>query len=660
MRGVMRMYVADIIKDEYKEWKENEKIFITAPTGCGKSSFIINDLFEYACLEKKYILYLVNRKILKKQLENDILDKVKSMPSDDSYQKYITVKTYQEIESEMMRGTICYYQYRYIVCDEVHYFISDSMFNTNTIKSYKYIQSYYQRATVIFMSATMDIVKSSIKVIETGYDEKLHGKGGNSLTDDCKYKIDSYNKTVKEYYVEQNYDYLDIVWFKSIDDIPTIIEDADMISDSKVKWLIFLNNIEKAKEIERQIEENKTVVFIKSNYEKDDDAKENVDLIISTKEFKADVLISTSVLDNGISIEDEELRNIVIVTDDKTELLQMLGRKRKDGQNVNVFLWTGNEEHFKHRYEWYNEIYNKYLSINYMVEESNRARQMWANNVYPYSQTQFGEIQGTEKISEPKNYQVDNQQHHIDLGSMLPDSVRLNNKKNNQINEIHSRNTEMHSMFPVGVPNLACWNQIEIMNQFLGSERMHNVMKHFIFQANWCGNRTYFGIELGVNPFSGWMINDKYSLAKEIMETIEKDGYAFCKRQLEWLGLLNEEVVIDVYNNEKVIEETKKIICELVEQELGKELDQEMNVAFKLKIFTPAMRLLKLLGRHEKKELNKWYNTLRKPISPNGKISEACISANKFTELMEIFQLPYVMCGGNKTGIYVVESKDLY
>lgn len=45
--------------------------------------------------------------------------------------------------------------------------------------------------------------------------------------------------------------------------------------------------------------------------------------------FKQKVVVATSVMDNGISIHDIEMRNMVIIADTKEEFIQMLGRKRR-------------------------------------------------------------------------------------------------------------------------------------------------------------------------------------------------------------------------------------------------------------------------------------------------------------------------------------------
>lgn len=51
------------------------------------------------------------------------------------------------------------------------------------------------------------------------------------------------------------------------------------------------------------------------------------------------MIITTAILDNGINIKDERVRNIVISAYDKIEFIQMLGRQRiKKGGKVNLYI----------------------------------------------------------------------------------------------------------------------------------------------------------------------------------------------------------------------------------------------------------------------------------------------------------------------------------
>ena len=54
-------WVSDIIKDDYKKWK-NEFIILDCGTGCGKSYFCLHILGNYIKRQHKKMLYLCNRR----------------------------------------------------------------------------------------------------------------------------------------------------------------------------------------------------------------------------------------------------------------------------------------------------------------------------------------------------------------------------------------------------------------------------------------------------------------------------------------------------------------------------------------------------------------------------------------------------------------------
>ena len=94
-------FVIDKIGNAYKGWQSMQTIYITAPTGTGKTKFVLEKLYRFAVSEQRKILYLVNRKILKQQLLVD-LGKIQTELYLTNQRKnvteYISVMTYQEIE----------------------------------------------------------------------------------------------------------------------------------------------------------------------------------------------------------------------------------------------------------------------------------------------------------------------------------------------------------------------------------------------------------------------------------------------------------------------------------------------------------------------------------------------------------------------------------
>ena len=189
-------YLADRIGEQFKEWTPvkddkslGDTIFISSPTGSGKTHFILKVLLPYALSNGKKILYLVNRTVLKEQLEKEIRG------CSYALQDSIEVELYQKIEGKILkleeelccsefeagyfqalrdynianalniRRPVCkkeyhvnfhkvmeyYKKFDYVICDEAHYFLMDSNYNTNTIISYRFVKELFSRKILIYM-----------------------------------------------------------------------------------------------------------------------------------------------------------------------------------------------------------------------------------------------------------------------------------------------------------------------------------------------------------------------------------------------------------------------------------------------------------------------------------------------------------------------------
>lgn len=125
------------------------------------------------------MLYLVNRRILKEQLQKEV-EKL-----DISLTAKIEIRTYQEIEynenylvfdpkkhsyitkEQEEWHRIGYQRYGCVACDEYHYLLMDSNYNTNTIFSYNFVHRMFQvRKRIIFMSATMEEFQKQIEMVD--------------------------------------------------------------------------------------------------------------------------------------------------------------------------------------------------------------------------------------------------------------------------------------------------------------------------------------------------------------------------------------------------------------------------------------------------------------------------------------------------------------
>ncbi len=117
--------------------------------------------------------------------------------------------------------------------------------------------------------------------------------------------------------------------------------------NKKNKWLIFVDSKKFGSQLRKSIvehfgmtkkEADEDVVFLFADNIRDSSTQEAFGSIVGKEMLSSRIVISTAVLDNGVTIKDMELRDIVVFADMEYELIQMLGRKRKDGENLRVYL----------------------------------------------------------------------------------------------------------------------------------------------------------------------------------------------------------------------------------------------------------------------------------------------------------------------------------
>ena len=355
------VYLSDEIGLEYQSWNKNALVIIKAPTGCGKSHFILNELLDYALMCGRRILYLVNRTILKDQLIKKCNEKSSELSV--RYEQiiniwdYIHICTYQEIEQRLKYGVAdplnanlkdangdSIEPYYYVVYDECHYFYVDADFNPGTERSYGYLTQSFRNVVQIFMSATIENMKE--KII-------------NDMTHLGIVKL--HDKQVVKYNMEEDYDYVDLHYIVDTEEILELIE-----VEKNEKWLIFTDNIEKGNELAKNVRDihkkfaGDNVVFIDARYKTDENGSDSVRELVDKQIIEKPVIITTSVLDNGVSFEDEGLRNIIIMADSKEEFIQMLGRKRPDGKRLQVYICKRDKAYFVRKLHYIDTIKNCY------------------------------------------------------------------------------------------------------------------------------------------------------------------------------------------------------------------------------------------------------------------------------------------------------------
>lgn len=346
----MEIFLSEIIADRFLNWDACDNVFIQTQTGSGKTTFILEILSKYAMQSRKEVLLLVNRKMLKNQIRQELakehgmeevteeeIEGIKAFGG-------ITVLSYQEVQEQLKRkpfpmGTFFQDRFRYVVFDECHYILEDALFNRYIPYLLDAIPK-TQSAARIFLSATLEEVfpflvetlhiewESIWKISETET-ESVYGFRHNFWN----------NNRIFFYLQEPEFKIRDIRYFRKLEEIREEIN-QDGTDD---KWLIFVNSKNEAKKIKENL--NVEHSYLDADADDDDLVKRQIE---RNSGFESKVLITTKILDNGVNLKDRDLKHIVLMTTEKTEFLQMFGRKRyvEGEEGVNLYIMERGAQYF--------------------------------------------------------------------------------------------------------------------------------------------------------------------------------------------------------------------------------------------------------------------------------------------------------------------------
>lgn len=379
-------YASEVL-GEIEKYPKGSVILAKLQTGTGKTSAIIGAENLLGLMDKTSgkIIYLCNRWALKNQVKISLCKKLDiDYMSDEEQVDYdflnktktfgnVTVMSYQEMQNivydsdkikhdnpkdwYMKDGIFSLGDYDYIVCDEFHYIVRDAGFNSKTMASYREIlRTWYDNSVLLLLTATDCEVKSAVeKAVNTWKD----------ITKDEVYKTVYKNRTFKEDYYKYldggiDYSYVRVFYYTNKKDIITTIKN----SPTEEKWLWFISNIKKGEELLEEFK-NQNIDAEMISSEENSELKQ---YIIENERFECRVLITTSVLDNGVNIKDDAVVNMVIETFDQITFIQELGRKRIDkdnAQQITLYIHKRNPSHYTKKLE---SIRNKMRIINTYID----------------------------------------------------------------------------------------------------------------------------------------------------------------------------------------------------------------------------------------------------------------------------------------------------
>ena len=348
------MFLTDIINQQHKLWQPGSTVIISAPTGFGKTFFILNVLLPYALQKEVEILYLCNRTAL----DQDLISKLCEMQGvpyelmkNTRFAQFrgITVTTYQTIQQQIGpdydMSKIPFYHY--VVADEIHYLACDSEFSAQVERFYEwFMQCDYP--VKIAISATIECALPYLLAEDKDWTEcyaddilTIYTRKPRFLINAAvgrqeylyHYKIQPLSRKYKVYVY---------------DDLEDLVHEINA-DKSEDRWLIFTSDSSLAKSKLIKKLDCSAALLTASN--KQSATMEN---LIQNNRFSERVLVTTKVLDNGVSIHDTSVRKVVLDTTSKVDFLQMLGRRRYQlGEDVtlNLYIPRLSVNYFKYRLE---------------------------------------------------------------------------------------------------------------------------------------------------------------------------------------------------------------------------------------------------------------------------------------------------------------------
>lgn len=274
--------------DTVKSWKPGEIKLITSPTGSGKSYFVKNVVCDYFTRQGFRVLFLTPRTRLKDKFRSEM-----------ETSNLVSITTYQSIESIQNDPNRSLGSWDVIICDEAHFFLSDSSFNRQTDLSFDWIMG-QTNALRIFLTAT-----------DSGISRYLQERN---------IACEKYLVPLKSGQIQSLNFFFNEEHFANI---------ASEIIQSGKKAAFFIQGAQVAYNLYQQFK--KDGLFLCSQFNKKyaqymDTAA--IQKMVEAEKFECSLLFSTMALDVGISLKDSDLTTIVVDVADPVSVVQCVGRKR--------------------------------------------------------------------------------------------------------------------------------------------------------------------------------------------------------------------------------------------------------------------------------------------------------------------------------------------
>lgn len=328
------------LQDQYRQWTAEKAVLLDAPTGLGKTTFILQTLIPLAQEYRKNVLVVSNRIALNTQQKHKVAEQLNSpilnMLNEKGVVKQedfgcVHVVTYQRLYQyieEQCNGK-WFQDLMFVILDEAHFFTADSLFNASTSLILNAVTSKFHHAIRVYMTATSwDVLGPLANAEEANFKLQLRVRYENYY---ASYR--PYSEMPKVRILHYRIQPTKVPSYR-LHFIQSLMEIKPHVrkNDGR-KWCVFVDNKENGQELKSKLDCE--CIYLDANSKSTSEWRE----LLETEMFPSQVLIATQALDCGINIKDKALKNIVISSTDHTSFIQMLGRKRCV-ENEKVDLWV--------------------------------------------------------------------------------------------------------------------------------------------------------------------------------------------------------------------------------------------------------------------------------------------------------------------------------
>ena len=298
---------------------------IQAPTGFGKTYFILHEVLPKVVQSGGKMLLVSNRVAVSYQQKLQVMkivdpSEIGCLTPEGVLKKTdfgpVKIMTLQALDLFLStaQGREYAKEVSVFVVDEVHYFVADVSFNPSAARLLKVIPKFFIEATRIYMTATLEDALRPVAEAEASAERPMVERTGARFSP----LMLGQSPVVNVYqFTSDRYSQLSVRYYKKDDDLYREIKES-----GEDKWLIFVPSKEDGATLQETIGDD--AVFISAD-SKGNDAWNQ---LLDEERLPCRVLITTSVLDCGVNIHDENLKHVVIPFEDRTMFMQALGRVR--------------------------------------------------------------------------------------------------------------------------------------------------------------------------------------------------------------------------------------------------------------------------------------------------------------------------------------------